>query len=229
MGHQPSDSVSAGLKNGEHYTLARQQGTLDVYERLKALISREPICIDQPTCWAFSSAEYGAAMSNAPRDAQGRPYIPPESWNNPTYRQAVIRLFEKLYIQRERWMIRQIQELLNLGAGKEQRRVRGLLLIGHIHVPPLEQALSEWCNFKYLVAFEAIKAAVVEHHEAFGSVPIMLQRLREAQSLGELRRAAILGDLLWFAVPQGDCENIVANVAPSSIAEEVGNNPRSTA
>jgi len=197
--------------------LARQQGTLDVYARLKVLINREPTCIDHPPSWAFSIAELGAASSNAPRDAQGRPYIPPELWNNLTYRQAVIRCFEKLYIERERWMIQQIREVLNLGAGKERREVRGLLLIGHNHVPPLEQVLRGWCNFQCLVAFEVVKTAVVEHHEAVGSASITLQQLREAQSLGELRRAAILGDLLWFAVPPNDCERTLTDVAPDSI------------
>lgn len=200
--------------------LARQQGTLDVYERLKMLIGHEPVCIDHPAYWAFSVAEVGSAISNAPRDVQGRPYIPPESWNNPTFRQAVIRYFEKSYIGRERWMIQQIKELLSLGAGKEQRHVNGLLLIGHNHVPPLEQALRGWCNFRCLVAFETVKTAVVKHHEALGAAPLTLQRLRGAQSLSELRRAATLGDMLWFSVPPNDCESILVNVAPDSIAGE---------
>ena len=211
-------------------SVARQQGTLDIYDRLKSLVGREPACIDQPLCWVFSVSEQGSAMSNAPRDAQGRPYIPPDSWNNPTYRQAVIRYFEKSYIERERWMLRQIKEILGFGAGKEQRLVRGLLLIGHNHVPPLERALGEWCNFQHLVSFEVVKAAVLEHHQLFGSAPITLQRLREARSFRELRRASILGDLLWFAVPQGDCEKIIANASPDSIAEvEMGSEPSSTA
>lgn len=207
--------LASAQGEGLYQKIIKENGTAEIYEKLRQAVKSEPICVDslEHYFWASKLIEKIGRLVSKGKNRR-------DIWSNPRYRATINLVTQYLYPERDLRMLRQIRTILTVVSAKERRPVRILLVTGLAHAVVLRKQLNRWYLFRYLVSLKKAKTAIVENYKiVLKGRPAVgwLRELRDANSFEAIRGTVLRHGLISCGAPVSESKKIIDQVCPVDI------------
>lgn len=202
----------------EQREIAEKNATQDIFTELIKATKCEPTIIDNIGFWMLTVKKYEEILKMLPKEEDKIQNAKNEAWKDPVKKGAIFTFYQTLCVRRDAWMVKQIKHLLSVMSKRSHEPVRVLLVAGLLHATVLEEELSEWCRFNYLVDLENAKKAIAEYLQIKDDDLENQRELRAIKSFKKLRNSLMGADLTAWGIPKNEVKILMRQVCPNFLS-----------